>query len=214
VSPLFAAAAGDLTDGLWRLREGCVILRLRNCRAVGGDGSLGGSVVLPISTAERTAMARARPGLAKAVTDILEARGADGKRLSFRQAERLTGLAPATISELAKGNARTPETVRRFAAGTGEDVSRLLLLAGFVPDDQAGAVDAANQSPRRSATAGEPGSVGVDPEEKEWLGRMGRALAMLPPGRERDLWKENLRRNTELIESFLERAVSDRRSDG
>ena len=62
-------------------------------------------------------MARARPGLAKAVTEILESRGVDGKRMSLRQAERMTGLAPATIGELAKGNARTPETVRRFAVG-------------------------------------------------------------------------------------------------
>src|SRR5882762_4315844 len=84
-------------------------------------------------------MARARPGLAKAVIQILERRGVDGKRLSFRQAERLTGLAPATISELAKGNARTPETVRRFANGINEDVTRLLLLAGFVPEDDIGA---------------------------------------------------------------------------
>src|SRR5438477_2889078 len=81
-------------------------------------------------------MARARPGFAKAVNEILESHGVNGKRLSFRQAERLTGLAPATISELAKGNARTPETVRRFAHGTEEDVTRLLLLAGFVPDEE------------------------------------------------------------------------------
>src|SRR3954464_3314904 len=80
-------------------------------------------------------MARARPGLAKAVTEILETRGTEGKRMSFRQAERVTGLAPATISELAKGNARTPETVRRFAVGVNEDVTRLLLLAGFVPEE-------------------------------------------------------------------------------
>ena len=60
-------------------------------------------------------MARYRPNLEKAVNDILVSHGMDGKRLSFRQAERLTGLSPATISELAKGNARTAETLRRFA---------------------------------------------------------------------------------------------------
>ena len=150
-------------------------------------------------------MARARPGLAKAVTEILVNRGVDGKRMSFRQAERVTGLAPATISELAKGNARTPETVRRFAVGVNEDVTRLLLLAGFVPEDD---VDAApvplSVSPASPRIAGLE-DVEVGAEEKAWLGRMGRALAMLPPGRERDLWKENLRRDTELIESFLDR---------
>ena len=183
-------------------------------------------------------MARARPGLAKAINEILECRGTDGKRLSFRQAERLTGLAPATISELAKGNARTPETVRRFASGTNEDVTRLLLLAGFVPDEEMDAppiastqMAAPNQSPANGhalypewVAGGEStegrrpaplflerlDEVRIDPEEQEWLGRMGRALAMLPPGRERQLWKENLRRDTELIESFLERLVTER----
>ncbi len=157
-------------------------------------------------------MARARPGLARAVTEILETHGVDGKRLSFRQAERLTGLAPATISELAKGNARTPETVRRFALGTNEEVTRLLLLAGFVPDESLDSPQpqaaAGSISPIRAGTA-----VQVDPEEQEWLGRMGRALAMLPPGRERDLWKENLRRDTELIESFLCRLIAEPTTD-
>jgi hypothetical protein len=156
-------------------------------------------------------MARARPGLAKAITEILESRGVDGKRLSFRQAERMTGLAPATVSELAKGNARTPETVRRFAAGTNSDVTRLLLLAGFVPEDDINrpashSVEISSE-PLQGADFSES-----DPEEKEWLGRMGRALAMLPPGRERELWKENLRRDTELIESFLLRLRSDDQS--
>lgn len=162
-------------------------------------------------------MARARPGLAKAVTEILESRGVDGKRLSFRQAERLTGLAPATISELAKGNARTPETVRRFAAGVNEDVTRLMLLAGFVPEDAAEPPQRpASQSPSSQSPAipvEASGAAEADPEEKEWLGRMGRALAMLPPGRERELWKENLRRDTELIESFLGRLYGGKASD-
>lgn len=80
-------------------------------------------------------MARYRPNLEKAVNDILVSHGMDGKRLSFRQAERLTGLSPATISELAKGNARTAETLRRFAQGLDEDLERLLLLAGFIPQE-------------------------------------------------------------------------------
>jgi hypothetical protein len=155
-------------------------------------------------------MARARPGLAKAVNEILESHGQDGKRLSFRQAERLTGLAPATISELAKGNARTPETVRRFAAGTNEDVTRLLLLAGFVPEDELDAPKGMSSLPPASLQIDGWDSVEIDPEEKEWLGRMGRALAMLPPGRERQLWKENLRRDTELIESFLDRLTAEK----
>ena len=78
-------------------------------------------------------MARARPGLEKAVQEILERHGEQGRRLSLRQAKHLTGLSPATIGELAKGNARTPETIRRFALGLNEEVDRLMLLAGFVP---------------------------------------------------------------------------------
>jgi hypothetical protein len=124
----------------------------------------------------------------------------------------MTGLAPATVSELAKGNARTPETVRRFALGTHSDVTRLLLLAGFVPDEDLGR---GVTIPTEYAAPPEASHfVEVDAEEKEWLGRMGRALAMLPPGRERDLWKENLRRDTELIESFLERLRSEEQSHG
>ncbi len=144
-------------------------------------------------------MARARPALQKAVNEILERRGADGKRLSLRQAERLTGLSPATIGELAKGNARTPETLRRFAQGLGEDANRLLLLGGFVPEEESRPIP-----PLARAIEPEPPEE-MEPDEREWLGRFGRALAKMPPGRERDLWKENLRRNAELIEAFLER---------
>src|SRR5947199_9966564 len=79
-------------------------------------------------------MGQARPGLEKAVNEILLRHGVAGRKLSYRQAERLTGLSPASIGELAKGNARTMETVRRFALGMGEEVERLLLLAGFVPE--------------------------------------------------------------------------------
>ena len=156
-------------------------------------------------------MARARPGLAKAVNEILENHGADGKRLSFRQAERLTGLAPATISELAKGNARTPETVRRFAQGMNEEQARLMLLAGFVPDEEMAVVSTAGKAHSAPSTPRDRfDDIEIEAEEREWLGRLGRALAMLPPGRDRDLWKENLRRNAELIESFLEHMASER----
>ena len=158
-------------------------------------------------------MARARPGLAKAVTDILEAHGAEGKRLSFRQAERLTGLAPATISELAKGNARTPETVRRFASGTREDVTRLLLLAGFVPEENADPEGSRSHPPQPQPGIAGLNDIEVDPEDKQWLERMGRAMAMLPPGRERDLWKQNLRRDTELLEAFLSHILGDSSAD-
>ena len=150
-------------------------------------------------------MARARLGLAEAVNEILERRGA-GRKLSLRQAERMTGLAPATIGELAKGNARTPETVRRFAVGMGEDPPRLMLLAGFVPDEEP---DYSPPAPRyTSAPKSAPTADTFDdaePDTREWLGRMGRALAKIPPGRERELWKERLRRDTELLEIFLGR---------
>jgi transcriptional regulator with XRE-family HTH domain len=146
-------------------------------------------------------MAHTRPALEKAVNEILKRHGTEGRRMSYRQAERRTGLSPATVAELAKGNARTPETVRRFAEGLGEDLEWLLLLAGFVPDevlrenlesrDGSGRV-------RGQAQAEQEG------ETRAWLERFGRALAQLPPGRERDLWKENLRRDTELMEAFLE----------
>jgi transcriptional regulator with XRE-family HTH domain len=146
-------------------------------------------------------MARARPALEKAVRAILARHGAPGRPLSYRQAERRTGLSPATIGELAKGNARTPETVRRFAEGLGEDVDRLLLLAGFVPEKSP---PAASVPPPTEADFAE-----IEPDTREWLGRLGRALAKLPPGRERDLWKDILRRDTELIESFLERLTRE-----
>ena len=122
-------------------------------------------------------MARTRPGLEIAVLDILRIHGVDGRRMSLRQAERLTGLSPATIGELAKGNARTPETLLRFANGLGEDADRLLLLAGFVPD----------RSMRRPAPmpSGQEGSEDIAGDEREWLGRFGRALAKMPSGRER-----------------------------
>ena len=47
----------------------------------------------------------------------------------------------------------------------------------------------------------------ITPEEQTWLERFARALTKLPPGRERDLWRESLRRNTELIEAFAERMI-------
>ncbi len=154
-------------------------------------------------------MAQARQGLANAVNEILVRHGTDGKRMSYRQAERLTGLSPATVGELAKGNARTPETVRRFAVGMGEDLERLFLLAGFVPDEADRRTVSAAALPNAEAAE-------IQPDEREWLGRFGRALAKMPPGRERDLWKDGLRRDTELLESFLQRlnAQSDRLDTG
>ena len=149
-------------------------------------------------------MARARLGLAEAINEILERRGGNGRKLSLRQAERLTGLAPATIGELAKGNARTPETVRRFAQGMGEDSPRLLLLAGFVPEDLSDyppfLPSLSRTKPATSETFDD-----AEPDTREWLGRMGRAIAKIPPGRERELWKERLRCDTELLETFLAR---------
>jgi hypothetical protein len=137
-------------------------------------------------------MGQARPGLEKAVNEILQRHGVAGRKMSYRQAERLTGLSPASIGELVKGNARTMETVRRFALGMGEEVERLLLLAGFVPET----------TDRWSADPPKPTreSIAVEPDDQEWLDRFGRALAQLPPGRERDLWKAALRHNTELLE--------------
>ncbi len=151
-------------------------------------------------------MARSRPGLETAVQDILRRHGVDGKRMSLRQAERLTGLSPATIGELAKGNARTPETIQRFAVGIGEDADRLLLLAGFVPEE------VMRRSAEPSANLTTSDNLGTV-DDTEWLGRFGRALASMPPGRERDLWKDSLRRDTELIESFLARIHSSHEAE-
>lgn len=93
----------------------------------------------------------------------------------------------------------------------GSDEVRLLLLAGFVPEE----VETSPLAGRTlGAMDGDINPAGLVPEEvathmeqedREWLGRFGRALSKMPPGRERDLWKDNLRRNTELIETFLER---------
>ncbi len=171
-------------------------------------------------------MARTRPALQAAINQILECRGQNGKRMSYRQAERLTGLSPATIGELAKGNARTPETVRRFAQGMGEEMNRLLLLAGFVPEAgecenetppfYAAAIETPSRFNQANLNRGDfdrPDFDGMDGDEREWLGRLGRALAKMPPGRERDLWKDSLRRNAELVESFLERLAQTEASE-
>jgi len=148
-------------------------------------------------------MGQARPGLEKAVNEILLRHGVAGRKLSYRQAERLTGLSPATIGELAKGNARTPETVRRFALGMEEEVERLLLLAGFVPESGDRHATEVPMVVKESAPSL------LTSEEHEWLERFGRALAQLPPGRERELWQASLRHDTELLELSLQR-IADR----
>jgi len=145
-------------------------------------------------------MARARLALQEAVDEILIRHGEGGKRLSFRQAERLTGLSPATVGELAKGNARTPETIRRFAAGLGEDTDRLLMLAGFLPDDLPSPPRSLHPAPADLAPEAE-----VEPDARASLERIARALALLPPGPDRDLWKARLRLEAELLEAFLKR---------
>ena len=118
-------------------------------------------------------MARARPALQQAVNEILERHGKNDKRMSFRQAERLTGLSPATIGELAKGNARTPETIRRFARGLGEDEVRLLLLGGFVPEEvealtNTGSSLSLPQDGDGSSLLPEEVQIRMEPDEREW----------------------------------------------
>lgn len=141
-------------------------------------------------------MARTRLGLAKAVEEILERYGENGRRLSLRQAERLTGLSPATIGELAKGNARTADTVRRFAQGMGEEVDRLLLLAGFTPAD----LDAPPE-PELTSPADETDPFGrLDLAAKLILERWACAFLKMPAGRDRDLLLERLRLEAELLE--------------
>lgn len=142
-------------------------------------------------------MARARPGLAKAVHEILEQRGG-GRRLSYRQAERLTGLSPATIGELAKGNARTSETVRRFALGMGVEPERLLLLSGFVPEEcdrplkrRDGDLETAPREP--------------DADVQKMVALWSAALERLPDCRDRDLFLNRLRHDVELMERFVDR---------
>ncbi len=144
-------------------------------------------------------MGQARPGLEKAVAEILHRHGVAGRKMSYRQAERLTGLSPATIGELAKGNARTMETVRRFALGMGEEAERLLLLAGFVPETTD------RRAPEPPALFRDSAPDPSEPDDQVWLERFGRALAKLPPGRECELWQAGLRRDTELLEAFLQR---------
>lgn len=159
-------------------------------------------------------MARSRPALENAINEILRKHGAEGKRMSYRQAERITGLSPATVGELAKGNARTPETIRRFAVGLGEDPNRLLLLAGFVPEEPFQPATTERTPPQPSehraflregaaSYPADPFPEDIELSVREWLVRFGRALAVMPPGRERDLWLEGLQRDTELLEFFL-----------
>lgn len=165
-------------------------------------------------------MARARPGLEKAINDILERRGVDGKRLSYRQAERLTGLSTATISELAKGNARTSDSLRRFAQGLDEDATRLMLLAGFVPEEVFPMRSGSHQEtsdvspplePGTDSTAGEhevfASPVPLDAEERACLQKLERALTQIPPGSDRALWKDHLSHCADLLERFVERGL-------
>jgi len=144
-------------------------------------------------------MARARPGLQKAINEILERHGSNGKPLSLRQAERRTGLSPATIGELAKANARTAQTLRRFGGGFGEDVERLLILAGFVDE-----IDRKEYS-----TSGSPltmpavETLAPEPEVHLFIERYHKALDAMPAGRFRALLLERLRYDTELLEALL-----------
>ena len=162
-------------------------------------------------------MALARPGLEKAINDILERRGVDGKRLSYRQAERLTGLSTATISELAKGNARTSDSLRRFAQGLEEDATRLMLLAGFVPEESFPLRGAAHQETSAPSAPLKPGTAlkaggreavlpvsPLDVEERACLQRLEHALTRIPPGSDRALWKEHLSQCADLLERFAE----------
>ena len=143
-------------------------------------------------------MARARPGLQKAINELLERHGANGKRLSLRQAERLTGLSPATVGELAKGNARTPETLCRFAQGLGEDAGRLLLLAGFAEAAEQWkiAVLEPQAEPPPSAATADAGIASL-------LARYGRALSALPQGRVRTLLLLRLQADVDLLEGLM-----------
>jgi transcriptional regulator with XRE-family HTH domain len=142
-------------------------------------------------------MARSRPGLQKAINDILIGHGVGGKPLSLRQAERLTGLSPATIGELAKGNARTPETLRRFARGFGESAERLLLLGGFSEAiDHKEDASSERANPTRMVQE-------LNDDLQPWLERYSAVLQALPPGRTRSLLLARLRCDTELLESLL-----------
>lgn len=141
-------------------------------------------------------MARSRPALQLAINEILLRHGSEGKRLSLRQAERLTGLSPATIGELAKGNARTAVTLHRFAIALGEDATRLLHLGGFFPEDLV------ESSPGSQTPEGE-----LTSDEQAMLVRLGSALARLPPGQERSLWADRLRQDAELLELRTENPV-------
>jgi transcriptional regulator with XRE-family HTH domain len=156
---------------------------------------------------ETSDMARTRPGLQKAINEILERHGINGKRLSFRQAERLTGLSPATISELAKGNARTPETLCRFAEGLGEEADRLLLLAGFA--EAAEQLKAVAPGPQDELPAIMPLEAGIS----NLLARYGRALSALPHGRVRTSLLLRLQADIDLLESLALPDVLSRTDD-
>lgn len=138
-------------------------------------------------------MAQARPGLARAVNEILERCGSEGKRLSLRQVERITGLSPATAGELAKGNARTAGTVRRFAEGLGQDPEPLLALAGFVPDP------AATQPMQRPQPDGRP-------EADQVIRRLSAALDALSGRAERSTVLEAASALARLAEELAKRA--------
>lgn len=161
-----------------------------------------------------------RENLGRAVQEILRKHGMEGRPLSYRQVERRTGLSPATIGELCSGVARTRRTVLRFAEGMGESAEVLLVMAGFIPEETAVSSLSENSRPV-SLPHAEPLPIAAPPvpestadslfpEERLWLGRLGKSLAQLPPGRDRALWLERLRQDAELLEAFLERLGDDR----
>ncbi len=131
-------------------------------------------------------MKAARYGLQQAVAALLQERGEQGKPLSLREAARRTGLSPATVGELAKGMARTAHAVNALARGLETDPRPLLLLAGFLPEEETEL------------------SAPLSLEEKALLHRIDTALSSLPAGLTRTLFAESLNQCALLMENFAQ----------
>lgn len=143
-----------------------------------------------------------RPGFARAVSAILATLGENGKPMSLRQAARLSGLSPATVGELATGNPRTAQAIRRFAEGLGQDPVPLLMLAGYTPPD--------GHCRTQLTSIAEPEGMGSRVEDI--LSQWATAFSNLSTHTERELFLTGLERDIQLMRlSAKQRLIEDNR---
>lgn len=55
------------------------------------------------------------------------------RKFTTRMVQRKTGVSASTVSSMTRGDSVGQDTIRKFVAGMGGDLNRLLILAGHVP---------------------------------------------------------------------------------